>query len=108
MARNDLNYETVPEVGKLAGNMSEEEGYETIPADQRKNLYDPGYETLPQERGPSDPGYETIPKREGDLASEAASTDPDYARLKDADIEFIDESADEIDDEIGRLQAGNV
>merc|ERR1712025_858711 len=85
--------------------MSEEEGYETIPADQRKNLYDPGYETLPQERGPSDPGYETIPKREGDLASEAASTDPDYARLKDADIEFIDESADEIDDEIGRLQA---
>jgi len=103
-SRNDLNYETVPEVGKLVGNMSEEEGYETIPADQRKNLYDPGYETLPQERGPSDPGYETIPKREVDLASEAASTDPDYARLKDADIEYIDESADEIDDEIGRLQ----
>merc|ERR1712228_497248 len=50
-------------------------------------------------------GYETIPnKRESDLASEAASTDPDYARLKDADIEYIDESADEIDDEIGRLQ----
>jgi len=103
-SRNDLNYETVPDVEKLVGNTSEEEGYETIPADQRKNLYDPGYETLPQERGPSDPGYETIPKREVDLASEAASTDPDYARLKDADIEYIDESADEIDDEIGRLQ----
>jgi len=98
------NYETLP-VGKLSGNMSEEEGYETIPADQRKIMYDPQYETLPQERGPSDPGYETIPKRETDLASEAASTDPDYARLKDADIEYIDESADEIDDEIGRLQA---
>jgi hypothetical protein len=92
------------ETGKIRGNMSEEEGYETIPADQRKNVYDPGYETLPQERGPSDPGYETIPKRESDLASEAASTDPDYARLKDADIEYIDESADELDDEIGRLQ----
>lgn len=101
---SDLNYETLPEMGKLSGNISEEEGYETIPAEQRKNLYDPEYETLPQERGPSDPGYETIPKRETDLASEAASTDPDYARLKDADIEYIDESADEIDDEIGRLQ----
>ena len=73
-----------------------------------------GYETIPQpgvaSRGPSDPGYETIPGgagRAGDLASEAASsTDPDYARLKDADIEFIDDSADEVDDELGRLQAG--
>jgi len=101
---NDLNYETLPEMGKLTGNISEEEGYETIPEDQRKTMYDPEYETLPQERGPSDPGYETIPKRDLDVASEAASTDPDYARLKDADIEFIDESADEIDDEIGRLQ----
>ena len=27
--------------------------------------------------------------------------------MKDADIEYIDESADEVDDEIGRLQAGN-
>ena len=36
--------------------------------------------------------------------SEAATTDPDYARLKDADIEFIDESGDELDDELGRLQ----
>jgi len=99
---SDTNYETLPD--KSSGNISEEEGYETIPADQRKNTYDPGYETLPQEQGPSDPGYETIPKRDIDLASEAASTDPDYARLKDADIEYIDESADELDDEIGRLQ----
>merc|ERR1712098_233480 len=30
-------------------NNSEEEGYETIPADKRKDSYDPGYETLPQE-----------------------------------------------------------
>jgi len=98
-----VNYDKLPAAGKMSGNVSEEEGYETIPAVQRNDLFDPEYETLSQEQGPSDPGYETIPKRDIDLASEAASTDPDYARLKDADIEFIDESADELDDELGHL-----
>lgn len=149
---SELNYETLPEprnARRLAG--SDEGGYETIPASQRRDgrlgqydqrdsrlgqydqrearlgqydqrdsrlgqydqrdgrlgQYDPGYETLPAVRlPPSEPGYETIPgarEEMEDLASEAATTDPDYARLKDADIEFIDESADELDDELGRL-----
>ena len=45
--------------------------------------------------------------RVDDLVSEG-TTDPDYARLKDADIEFIDDSADELDDELGRLQTGEI
>lgn len=101
---SEMNYETLPE-------RRDEGGYETIPANERDRRpgYDPGYETLPAERlPPSEPGYETIPgnRRDLDLASEAATTDPDYARLKDADIEFIDDSADELDDELGRLQTG--
>ena len=71
--------------------LSEEEGYETIPADKRK--YDPGYETI-------------FKNDRADLVSETASTDPDYARLKDADIEYIDESGDEIEDNISDLKSG--
>ena len=71
--------------------LSEEEGYETIPADKRK--YDPGYETI-------------FKNDRADLVSETASTDPDYARLKDADIEYIDESGDEIEDNISDLKTG--
>jgi hypothetical protein len=114
---SEVNYETLPDprAGGAVGG-SDEGGYETIPGslqrrDGRSTLggsYDPGYETLPAMRPPpSEPGYETIPGARGeDVASEAATTDPDYARLKDADIEFIDESADELDDELGRLQTG--
>lgn len=99
---SEVNYETLPEP-----RTRDEAGYETIPANQRLPQYDPGYETLPAMRLPSEPGYETIPgvgMDSEDMASEAATTDPDYARLKEADIEFIDESADELDDELGRLQ----
>ena len=112
---SEVNYETLPEP-QARGGLSDEGGYETIPANERDQRgWDPGYETLPAIRHnpnrnpPSEPGYETIPAARGedDAASEAATTDPDYARLKDADIEYIDESGDEVDDEIGRLQAGN-
>ena len=111
---SEVNYETLPEP-QARGGLSDEGGYETIPANERDQRgWDPGYETLPAIRHnpnrnpPSEPGYETIPAARGedDAASEAATTDPDYARLKDADIEYIDESGDEVDDEIGRLQAG--
>ena len=111
---SEVNYETLPEP-QARGGISDEGGYETIPAnEQDARGWDPGYETLPAIRHnpnrnpPSEPGYETIPAARGqdDAASEAATTDPDYARLKDADIEYIDESGDEVDDEIGRLQAG--
>ena len=71
--------------------LSEEEGYETIPADKRE--YDPGYETI-------------VKNDRADLVSETASTDPDYARLKDADIEYIDESGDEVEDNISDLKTG--
>ena len=105
-------------------NGSDEDGeegpsYETIPADKRNisnQGYDPGYEELPPVGGgaqrepaaaPSgagdrDPGYETIAPKLG----EAASTGPGYARLKDADIEFIDESADELEDGLSDLKSG--
>ena len=71
--------------------LSEEEGYETIPADKRE--YDPGYETI-------------VKTDRADVVSETASTDPDYARLKDADIEYIDESADEVEDGVSDLKTG--
>ena len=71
--------------------LSEEEGYETIPADKRE--YDPGYETI-------------VKNDRADLVSETASTDPDYARLKDADIEYIDESGDEVEDNLSDLKTG--
>ena len=103
----------LPSSDKSQENLSEEEGYETIPADKRK-AYDPGYETLPMEEDKSghrkaatDPGYETVAKPLTERVSEAASTDPEYAKLKDADIEFIDESADELDDGLADLKTGN-
>ena len=71
--------------------LSEEEGYETIPADKRE--YDPGYETI-------------VKTDRADVVSETASTDPDYARLKDADIEYIDESGDEVEDDVTDLKSG--
>lgn len=88
---------------------SDEEGYETIPGDKRKHTglqeYDPGYEELPPlGAGASrdrDPEYETIvakPVREAD-------TDSAMERIKDADIEFIDESADELDDGLAELKS---
>jgi len=93
--------------GKLNREASDEEGYETIPGDKRKHSglqeYDPGYEELPPlGAGVSrdrDPEYETItakPVREADTGVE---------RIKDADIEFIDESADELEDGLAELKS---
>merc|ERR1719410_2947309 len=104
----------LPSSDKSQENLSEEEGYETIPADKRK-AYDPGYETLPTEEdkgghrtAATDPGYETVAKPLTERVSEAASTDPEYAKLKDADIEFIDESADELDDGLADLKTDDL
>jgi len=77
--------------GRKMSELSEEEGYETIPADKREREYDPGYETI-------------VKSDRADVVSETASTDPDYARLKDADIEYIDESGDEVEDDISDLK----
>ena len=102
---------------------SEEEGYETIPADKRKDsrssasAYDPGYEELPpplahiQSSGAGAGEYETISKKQGDSITEDNSddvvNDAGYARLKDADIEYIDESGeDELEDSLSDLKPG--
>merc|ERR1712098_103642 len=106
-------------------NNSEEEGYETIPADKRKDSYDPGYETLPQEsvdtkvvtKQKNETGYEIInqpqiPEMEskafdvGSHPSKTPSTDhEEYEGLKEEPhIEFIDESADGLEDGLADLK----
>jgi len=96
-------------------NNSEEEGYETIPADKRKDSYDPGYETLPQEsvdnkivpKKSVESGYEVITQPENqELESKTPSTDhEEYEGLKEEPhIEFIDESADELEDGLADLK----
>ena len=98
-------------------NNSEEEGYETIPADKRKDSYDPGYETLPQEsvdnkvvpKKSVESGYEIINQPENqELESKTPSTDhEEYEGLKEEPhIEFIDESADELEDGLADLKTG--
>ena len=100
--------------GKLNREVSDEEGYETIPGDKNKHSglqeYDPGYEELPPVgAGVSrvrDPEYETIAAKPVRERLAEADTDGAMERLKDADIEFIDESADELEDGLAELKSG--
>ena len=97
-----------------ASGSDEETGYETIPGDKRQDRYDPGYETLPplgasntqtesryETVSQTEARYETINKPEGEPSE---SLD----RLKDADIEYIDESGeDELEDGLADLKTGD-
>ena len=100
--------------GKVTREASDEEGYETIPGDKRKNSdYDPGYEELPPVGASEprvararDPEYETIAAKPAREKPREADSDQAMDRLKDADIEFIDESADELEDGLAELKSG--
>ena len=91
-------------------NISDEEGYETIPADKRKGSYDPGYETLPPVGGlgGNSHGYESVNKADDaeDDIEIVDENNPEYNRLKDADMSYIDESADELEDGLSDLKSG--
>ena len=89
----------------------EEEGYETIPADKRKDSYDPGYETLPTDgvtAKKSESGYEVITQTDKHSSSDHNSDADVDNKLKqaEADIEYIDESADELEDGLSDLKTG--
>merc|ERR1711983_590087 len=90
--------------------ISDEEGYETIPADKRKGSYDPGYETLPPVGGlgGNSHGYESVNKTDDaeDDIEIVDENNPEYNRLKDADMSYIDESADELEDGLSDLKSG--
>ena len=100
--------------GKVTREASDEEGYETIPGDKRKNSdYDPGYEELPPVGASEprvararDPEYETIAAKPAREKPSEAGPEQAMDRLKDADIEFIDESADELEDGLAELKSG--